>query len=182
MIDSSVLHFLACVSTTLEYSKDTNGFLCLTGVSRSMLRPSDKAKKALHSSYFCLTAFLVSKSSHLGCSCQVPNQIHNYHFFFFFRGEKGCPRFTQTFTSPMVHTLGSPRLFCNFRHTLTSPRQSYLHLTQSPNHTLTSPRPSYLHLTQSPNHALTSPRTSYPQLTQRSNYIISPPIKIELNS
>ena len=60
----------------------------------------------------------------------------------------GCPRFTQTFTSPMVHTLGSPRLFSNFHHTLTSPRPSYLHLTQTSNHTIISPRPSYPHLTQ----------------------------------
>ena len=61
----------------------------------------------------------------------------------------GCPRFTQTFTSPMVHTIGSPRLFSNFHHTLTSPRPSYLHLTQTSNHTIISPRPSYPHLTQS---------------------------------
>ena len=106
MIDSSVLHFLACVSTTLEYSKDTNGFLCLTGVSRSMLRPSDKAKKALHSSYFCLTAFLVSKSSHLGCSCQVPNQIHNYHFFFFFRGENAVAMITKKSRKVKTKCLG----------------------------------------------------------------------------
>ena len=98
--------------------------------------------------------------SHCNLHNGTEHQIQNLR-------EQGCPRFTQTFTSPMVHTVGSPRLFSNFHHTLTSPRPSYLHLTQTSNHTIISPRPSYPHLTQSPNHTPTSPRPSYPHFTQR---------------